>query len=377
MMKKFLLYAGVTNYREMTTEILERILPLIAQWYAGSRRPLPWRLEPTPYHVWLSEIMLQQTRIEAVIPYYERFLKEFPTVQALAQAEDERLMKLWEGLGYYSRARNLKKAAVQVIEHYEGTLPREASELKKLPGIGEYTAGAIASIAYGQPEPAVDGNVLRVVTRLLACEKDIQEAKTKALIKELLRQSYPSGRDAALLTEGIMELGETVCVPNGEARCTLCPVKEYCLAHQTGTVDRYPVKAPKKARRIEERTVFLLRCGGKYAICKRAENGLLAGLWEFPNTEGKLGAEGAVAYAQTYGMAVTACVPCGRKKHVFTHVEWHMEAYLVDCSSESEAFIWKRPQEIQEEFSVPTAFRSFLRFISDEIPAGDNISACE
>lgn len=340
-------------------------LPLIAQWYAESRRLLPWRLEPTPYHVWLSEIMLQQTRIEAVIPYYERFLSELPTIQALARVEDDRLMKLWEGLGYYSRARNLKKAAVLVVEKYGGTLPCEAVELKKLPGIGDYTAGAIASIAYGQPEPAVDGNVLRVVTRLLACSEDIQAAKTKARVTELLRQSYPNGKNAALLTEGMMELGETVCIPNGEARCMLCPVKEHCLAHKTGTVDRYPVRSPKKERRIEERTVLLLRCGEKYAICKRSEGGLLAGLWEFPNAEGRLGEAEAAAYAGALGLTVTGIAPCARKKHIFTHVEWHMVAYLIDCTDEAGNYIWKYPWEIQAEYSIPTAFRFYLKLISE------------
>lgn len=342
-------------------------LPLITRWYESSRRPLPWRLDPTPYHVWLSEIMLQQTRIEAVIPYYERFLKELPTIQALAQAEDDRLMKLWEGLGYYSRARNLKKAALLIVERYGGELPREASELKKLPGIGEYTAGAIASIAYGQPEPAVDGNVLRVVTRLLACGEDIQAAKTKAQITELLRRSYPSGKEAALLTEGIMELGETVCIPNGEARCPLCPLKEHCLAHRNGTVALFPFKSPKKERRFQERTVLLLRHEGKYAICKRPSSGLLANLWEFPNTEGRLSEAEAAAYAGTLGVSVTSCSPCPRKKHIFTHVEWHMSAYLMDCAGEAGDFLWKSPEEIQAGHSIPTAFRFYQKLISGNV----------
>lgn len=355
----------------MTTEKqqLDTCLPLIAGWYAENRRPLPWRLEPTPYHVWLSEIMLQQTRIEAVIPYYERFLSRLPTIQDLARAEDERLMKLWEGLGYYSRARNLKKTAVLVVEHYGGELPREAAELRKLPGIGDYTAGAIASIAYGQPEPAVDGNVLRVMTRLLACGEDVLAAKTKTRITELLRQSYPSGEDAALLTEGIMELGETVCVPNGKARCAHCPVKEHCLAHRTETVEKFPVRTPKRERRVEERTVLLLRRGEKYAVCKRPEGGLLAGLWEFPNAEGRFDAEAAAAYAEALGMTVTGIAPCPRRKHVFTHVEWHMGAYLIDCAAETGDFIWKHPEEIRAAYSVPTAFRFYLKLISENRPA--------
>ena len=349
---------------EKETVKLDLCLPLIARWYERAGRPLPWRLEPSPYHVWLSEIMLQQTRIEAVIPYYDRFLRAFPTVEALARAEDERLMKLWEGLGYYSRARNLKKAAILITEQYAGELPRQASLLKKLPGIGDYTAGAIASIAYGEPEPAVDGNVLRVMTRLLAYGEDIQSAKTRAHITELLRQNYPSGRDAALLTEGIMELGETVCIPNGQAACPLCPLREHCLAHKNGTVDRYPVKSPPKERRVEARTVLLLRNNGKYAIRRRPARGLLAGLWEFPSTEGKLSEAEAAAYAGTLGLSVAACAPCPPKKHIFTHVEWQMSAYLADCAGEGEQLLWKSPEEIGQDFSVPTAFRFYLELIS-------------
>ena len=349
-------------------ERIEQSLPLIVVWYQQVRRPLPWRQEPTPYHVWLSEIMLQQTRIEAAIPYYYRFLHRYPTVAALAQAEEEQLMKLWEGLGYYSRARNLKKAAIQIMEHYGGQLPSQAAELKKLPGIGDYTAGAIASIAYGQPEPAVDGNVLRVLARLLASREDIALAKTKAHITELLRHSYPSGKEAALLTEGIMELGETICIPNGEAKCAACPLQAHCLACETGTVANYPVKAPPKERRVEQRTVLLLRHEGRYAIRKREEKGLLAGLWEFPNVLGKLSPAETIAWAEAQGLTVTACTPCPTGKHVFTHVEWHMDAYLLDCAGEAGAFLWQSPQEIKQDFSVPTAFRFCLKLISGKAP---------
>ncbi len=345
-------------------EKLNRCLPLIIEWYRDIGRTLPWRQEPTPYHVWISEIMLQQTRIEAVIPYYERFLRAFPTVEALAQAEDDRLMKLWEGLGYYSRARNLKKAAVLIVEKYAGRLPREAAELKKLPGIGDYTAGAIASIAFGQPESAVDGNVLRVVMRLLACDEDIHAAKTKAWVTELLRQSYPSGEEASLLTQGIMELGETVCIPNGEAKCPLCPLREHCLARETDAVDRFPVKSPLKERRVEDWTVLLLRHQGKYAIRRRPGSGLLAGLWEFPGVEGRLSGAQAEDYVRALGLCPLSCTPCGESKHVFTHVEWHMSGFFVDCAGEGGDFLWKSPGEIQREHAIPTAFRYYQKRIS-------------
>ena len=346
-------------------EKLKSCLPLVIQWYAQNGRPLPWRQEPSPYHVWLSEIMLQQTRIEAVIPYYRRFLRELPTVEALAGVEDERLMKLWGGLGYYSRARNLKKAAQQLVACYGGELPQQAEELKKLPGIGDYTAGAIASIAYGQPEPAVDGNVLRVMTRLLADDGDIMQADTKGRITALLRQSYPAGKDAALLTEGLMELGETLCIPKGAPNCAMCPLREHCLAHQRGTEERYPVKSPPKARRVEERTVFLLCNKGRYAIRRRPERGLLAGLWEFPNVEGKLSAEEAAARAESLGLRVNSCVPCAAHTHVFTHVEWHMGAYLLECAGEGGELLWKGTEEIAREYSLPTAFRFYLKLLTD------------
>ena len=255
----------------------------LIDWCAAVLRPLPWRLSPTPYHVWISEIMLQQTRIEAVIPYYARFLEALPDVAALAAAEEDRLLKLWEGLGYYSRARNLQKAAKLVMADFGGELPREAAKLKTLPGIGDYTAGAIASIAYGEPEPAVDGNVLRVMTRLLARSDDVMLPKTRADISALLREVYPRGEAAGLLTEGIMELGETLCLPNAAPKCEACPLKELCRASLAGETERYPVKSPPKARRIEQRTVLLLRCGERYAVRKRTGKGLLAGLWEFPN----------------------------------------------------------------------------------------------
>ena len=340
-------------------ELVRRCIPKIIEWYDASRRVLPWRQDPTPYHVWISEIMLQQTRIEAVLGYYERFLSQLPTVEALAAVEEDRLLKLWEGLGYYSRARNLKKAAMLLVERYGGQLPSTAAELKKLPGIGDYTAGAIASIAFGQPESAVDGNVLRVMARILECPEDVMQPAVRGHIAELLRRQYPTGENAALLTEGIMELGETLCIPNGESRCALCPVRGCCRAHLNGTVDRYPVKSPPKGRRIEQRTVLLLRCGGRYAIRKRQDRGLLAGLWEFPNEAGIRSAAALDEELRSRGAQLLSCRPCGEAKHVFTHVEWHMTGYLADCAAEWGDFIWASPEQIAAAYSIPTAFRFY------------------
>ena len=339
---------------------IQACIPLLVDWYAASRRLLPWREEPTPYHVWISEIMLQQTRIEAVIPYYHRFLQELPTVEALAAVEDDRLMKLWEGLGYYSRARNLKKAAVQLVEQNGGRLPRAAEELRKLPGIGDYTAGAISSIAYGQPEPAVDGNVLRVLTRVLACGEDIMAQKTRKAMAALLRSCYPAGQEAGLLTEGIMELGETICIPNGEARCELCPIRSQCLAHQQGRVADFPVKAAPKERRVEKRTILLLEQQGRYAIRQREKKGLLAGLWELPNWEGRYSEEKLRAELEKRGIRAERLGPCGEARHIFSHVEWHMEGWSVSCSGEGD-YLWKTPEEIQRDYPIPTAYRFYTR----------------
>ncbi len=340
-------------------------IPLLVDWYAASRRLLPWREEPTPYHVWVSEIMLQQTRIEAVIPYYHRFLEELPTVEALAAVEDDRLMKLWEGLGYYSRARNLKKAAIQIVEQYGGKLPPTAPELKKLPGVGDYTAGAISSIAYGQPEPAVDGNVLRVLSRVLASPEDIMAPKTRKAMTELLRASYPGGAAAGLLTEGIMELGETVCIPNGEPRCELCPIRAHCLARELGRTEDFPVKAAPKERRIEQRTILLLCRRGRYAICRRPAKGLLAGLWEFPNREGHYTEEELRQDLQKQGIEPESIEPCGRAKHIFSHVEWHMEGWRVECRGGDGDYLWKTPGELREEYSIPTAYRFYHKLLEE------------
>lgn len=346
------------------TDRLPEAISRILFWYGTNRRLLPWRQDPTPYYTWIAEIMLQQTRIEAVIPYYTRFLRELPDVPSLAAVPEDRLLKLWEGLGYYSRARNLKKAAQILMAHYEGELPASAVELQKLPGIGAYTAGAIASIAFGLPEPAVDGNVLRVITRLLSCSDDIAAQSTRKAVTELLRAHYPSGEGAALLTEGLMELGETVCLPNGIPQCAVCPLCGICLAHQAGKELSYPAKAPKKPRRVEEKTIFLLRFNGRYAIRKRPRSGLLAGLWEFPNADGHMNADKALEFLDALDIVAERIELCGDARHIFTHVEWHMIGYLIDCETESPFFLWKAPEEIARDYPLPTAFRSFQNKIS-------------
>ena len=346
------------------------IEPLLA-WYEQNRRSLPWRDHPTPYHVWLSEIMLQQTRIEAVIPYYERFLAACPTVKALAEIDDEALMKLWEGLGYYSRARNLKKAAVTIVKEHGGELPADYAALLSLSGIGEYTAGAIASIAFGLPEPAVDGNVLRVIARLTADESDILQASTKRRVTEALRAVYPhKASQAANMTQALMELGERVCIPNGTPHCDECPLGATCPTRAQALFDRIPYRSPKKARKIQPRTIFVLTCGDKAALCKRPDRGLLAGLWEFVGVDEHMDPAAAQALLKGQGMVDAELYPLPDATHIFSHVEWHMRGYLVHCPGEipkwqTRDLVWVTQKEISEQYAVPGAYRAFVGALTD------------
>ena len=342
-------------------ELLQIVQPLLG-WYETHARILPWRDEPTPYRVWVSEIMLQQTRVEAVIPYFERFLAELPTLQDLAEAEEARLMKLWEGLGYYSRVRNLQKAARLVISEYGGRLPDEPEELAKLPGIGSYTAGAIASIAYGKPAPAVDGNVLRVLARVTANRADISETATKRAMEQDLKQIYPQGRSGDF-TQALMELGALVCLPNGAPKCGECPLAALCLAKEQNRTEELPVKAAKKARKIEQRTVFLILNGNHVLIQKRPERGLLAGLWEFPSADGSLTKPQALEWLNTRGFHPERLKRLPKAKHVFSHVEWHMAGWLATVPElpALNGLLPAQPDELLQTYTIPAAFKAFLK----------------
>ena len=348
-------------------ERLRLAVPRIVAWDRQVRRPLPWRENPTPYQVWISEIMLQQTRIEAAKDYYARFIRALPDIPALAAVEDDRLMKLWQGLGYYSRARNLKKAAQLLVERYDGELPQSAEALRRLPGIGDYTAGAIASMAYGQPEPAVDGNVLRVLARVLEDGEDVLQQSVRKRMTALLRAVYPGGEDAALLTEGLMELGETLCLPKGELKCAACPIRELCLARLHGTAEQYPRRAAPRERRVEEKTVLLLRSEGKFALCRRPEKGLLAGLWELPNLEGYIEPEELRRRIEEQGAVMLSLRDCGEARHVFTHVEWRMRGWLLDCAAPFGPYTWADGAEIARDYSIPTAFRAYTRLMETKL----------
>ena len=339
-----------------------KIVEPLLRWYAQNARQLPWRDDPTPYRVWISEIMLQQTRVEAVKPYFERFVREIPDVRVLAEVPEEKLLKLWEGLGYYSRARNLKKAAILLMERYEGKLPADAGELAKLPGIGDYTAGAVASIAFGLPEPAVDGNVLRVAARLENSREDIAVPAVKKELRARLGKVYPAGRTSAF-TQALMELGATVCLPNGEPLCDECPLAELCEACRAGTQDSLPVKAPKPERRVEDRTVFLILSGGTAALSRRPETGLLAGMWEFPNESGALTPQQAEKTLRAWGIDARSMEPLPAAKHVFSHVEWHMTGYLVRAEKPVHGFVWATPEDVFGDYPVPSAYRAYLKIL--------------
>ncbi len=340
---------------------LRQAAPVLADWYRANARMLPWREEPSPYRVWISEIMLQQTRIEAVKPYFQRFLEALPDLPALAAAPEEQVLKLWEGLGYYSRARNLQKAAQVCVEEYGGELPSDYERLRKLPGIGNYTAGAIASIAWGQPAAAVDGNVLRVLARLFADETDIARPAVRREAEEMIRQVLQEGCAApGDFNQGIMELGETLCIPGGAPSCGECPWRRFCAAGRQGTAERYPVKAPKKPRRVEEWTVLRLETGGKTAVRRRPAKGLLAGLYEFPALEGRWTEEQVRRWLSEQDAPVVSVEDLGPARHVFSHVEWHMTGYRILLEREWQGdwrFVpW---EELKERCPLPTALRAY------------------
>ena len=339
--------------------------PLLS-WYDSHARSLPWRDSPNPYQVWISEIMLQQTRVEAVKPYFNRFMEELPDVNALAQAEDQRLLKLWEGLGYYNRARNLKKAAQIMVNDYQGCLPDSYEELLKLPGIGSYTAGAIASIAWDIPVPAVDGNVLRVISRVLASWDDILNQGVKRRMEASLKEIMPKDRPG-IFNQALFEIGAMVCVPNGRPKCGECPLSSLCLGRKQGLLDSIPVKTPKKPRKVEERTVLLLLEGDRVAIEKRPDQGLLASLYQFPNVEGKLEEADVRALLTSWGAGISQVEPAGEAKHVFSHVEWHMTGYRVVLSGlPKESYLFVQKQELTEKYPIPNAFLAYRNVINGE-----------
>lgn len=333
---------------------LKSIVNPLLEWFQLNKRDLPWRRTKDPYHIWVSEIMLQQTRVEAVKPYYERFLQTLPTVKDLAEADEETILKLWEGLGYYSRVRNMQKAAVQIMEEYNGSFPADHGKLLKLKGIGPYTAGAVGSIAFDLPVPAVDGNVLRVMSRITADPLDISLQATKKEWECRISDIMPKTHSGDL-NQALMELGATVCLPNGMPKCDICPVRKYCEAYRRGSVLLYPVKAEKKARTMEFMNVFFCVSENKIALHKRGKKGLLSSLWELPNAERDLAVPAAL---QDIGILNAEITPMKNQKHIFTHIEWHMDCYFVNVVKKTESeLVWITKDEAEQAYALPSAFR--------------------
>lgn len=384
-------------------ETLDEIAEPLLRWFHSEKRALPWREKPTPYRVWVSEIMLQQTRVEAVKPYFERFVAALPDVRALARADEDTLMKLWEGLGYYSRARHLQSAARLICSDHGGKIPARFDDLLTLPGIGRYTAGAVASIAFGERRPAVDGNVLRVIMRLLACPADILKESTKRAVEEALIARLPE--NAGDFNQSLMELGALVCLPRGAARCPSCPLERLCLAKEANLQAELPQKTPPKRRRTEKLTIFLLAKNDKIALQKRPAQGLLAGLWGFPAMEGHLKKKEAEEALQAIGLIPAKLHALPAAQHIFSHITWQMVGWHVElaetssdepsaatksspasteaveanarpaslCLHEATApyeaqtktppLLWATAQEIADIYSVPAAYRSYFPYL--------------
>lgn len=349
--------------------MLKEIVQPLISWYRQNKRILPWRDQKNAYYTWVSEIMLQQTRVEAVKPYFLRFIGELPDVKALAECPEEKLMKLWEGLGYYNRVRNMQTAAQNVVSEYSGILPASYEELLALKGIGSYTAGAIASIAYDIPVPAVDGNVLRVFSRITEDRQDIMKQSVRRQVEEKLLGIMPKEAPGDF-NQALMELGAVVCVPNGPARCTECPVAAFCRVYHHGIVDELPVKAPKKKRTIENRTVLVIQDGERTAIHKRPQEGLLAGLYELPNVEGHLSMDEALQKVKEMNLEPLHIEPLPEAKHIFSHIEWRMTGYRIRVSSLEErkesSFIFTEKKQSEKQYAIPSAFRAYIKYMKEK-----------
>lgn len=348
--------------------IKQLVQPLL-DWYPSHARVLPWREDASAYRVWVSEIMLQQTRVEAVKPYFERFIEALPDIASLAECPQDRLLKLWEGLGYYNRVRNMQAAAVTVMKDHGGKLPADYEALLKLKGIGHYTAGAIASIAYGIPVPAVDGNVLRILMRVSEDSADIMKQSVKTETEQLLAPVIPK-EQAGMFTQAMMELGATVCVPNGEPKCTECPWQPYCLACRHQTYTGLPHKGKPKTRKIEQKTVLVIRDGEKVLLHRRPQHGLLAGMYEFPNLEGHLSREEATRYVEQMELVPLKIEPLEEAKHIFSHIEWRMIGYMIrvaqleDLAAAKTGYVFAEAEVSEEKYAIPSAFARYTKYMN-------------
>ena len=344
---------------------LARLPGALLPWYRENRRVLPWREEVSAYRTWVSEIMLQQTRVAAVIPYFQRFMAAYPTVEDLAACDEGELMRLWAGLGYYSRARNLRRAAQVIAGEYGGAFPRTYQQLMALPGVGDYTAGAILSIAFGEPVPAVDGNVLRVAARVGGCELDILDPKNRRQFRRWMEAVMPRQEPGAF-NQALMDLGAGICLPGGAPLCDACPAADFCAAREQGRQRELPVRAPKKEKRLEEKTVFLLLGPEGTALRQRPDTGLLAGLWEYPHVPGRLTEEQAARQLRQWGLTPRAWLRQMDARHIFTHIRWEMTGYLVQVEGRGPAdWLWADGAR-RQRLAIPSAFDQFTRALPAE-----------
>ena len=346
---------------------MENISPALLNWFYANQRVLPFRTDPSPYHVWLSEIMLQQTRVSAALPYYERFLAALPDIPALAACDEEKLTKLWEGLGYYSRVRNLQKAAKIVCEQYGGDLPADYAALRALPGIGDYTAGAIASISFGIPVPAVDGNVLRVFSRLYNDDRLVTDPAVKKEFTARVMEHQPPAAPGDY-NQALMELGALVCVPNGAPLCEQCPLAGLCQAHAAGTALSLPKKTAPKARRITPVAVALVLNEGRVLLQQRPEKGLLAGLWQPVLWEDAVfTADEMLEKLEQLGVDCTGASPTAlpKAKHIFSHIEWHQNGFslTVPAQEAPAGCVWASREQLEAEYTLPGAFKAYKKLL--------------
>lgn len=343
----------------------EKMNQKLLEWYFDHQRKLPWRESQNPYYIWVSEIMLQQTRVDTVIPYFNRFIQRLPNIEELSIIEEDNLLKLWEGLGYYSRVKNMQKCAKVIMEKYAGNMPEDYEELIKLPGIGFYTAGAISSIAFKKCIPAVDGNVLRIMTRLYKDYDDISKESTKKkyfnLLLQKMDQNFPGEFNQAL-----MDLGAMICIPNGEAKCHKCPLAEYCKAYIHHCVEKLPVKNNKITRKVEEKTVLLFRYKNEIAIVKRPDYGLLASLYEYPTIENKRNEHEILSYLEEKKIPYLKLNTLAESKHLFSHIEWKMIGYEIYLEKKIPTYQWCSVIDVMEKYSIPTAYKKYTETIKED-----------
>ena len=344
---------------------MNKITEKLISWYQENKRDLPWRHTKNPYFIWISEIMLQQTRVEAVKVYYERFIKELPTLEDLANVKEDKLLKLWEGLGYYSRVRNMQKTAKILIKKGFKNLPNTKEELLFLPGIGAYTAGAILSIAFDIPTPAIDGNVYRVLGRLYKIENSITKNSAYKIYEERLRKLLPK-QNTSDFTQSFMDLGSSICTPKSP-KCSECPLRLECKAYKENKMENYPVKDKKIEQKIEERIVFLFVCKNKVAIRKREDKGLLASLYEFPNTLDLSSVKEIENTLIDKSISFLSVTEIGEAKHIFSHKIWYMKGYVIELKKPLNEFLWVTKGELKNKYSIPSAFSYFYEYITERI----------